>query len=61
MSRILSVVQEPLLFLLKDGMKVNLFDPKNKPQAVDGQGVKNLILAAPKNLGQQLLSKNILG
>ncbi len=28
----------------------NLFDPKNTPQAVDGEGVKNLILAAPKNL-----------
>lgn len=29
---------------------VNLFDPKNTPQAVDGEGVKNLILAAPSNL-----------
>ncbi|ACB54471.1 unknown [Crocosphaera subtropica ATCC 51142] len=28
----------------------NLFDPKNTPQAVDGEGVKNLILATPKNL-----------
>ncbi|EAZ93156.1 SDR family oxidoreductase [Crocosphaera chwakensis] len=28
----------------------NLFDPKNTPQAVDGEGVKNLIVAAPKNL-----------
>ncbi len=29
---------------------VNLFDPKNTPQAVDGEGVENLILAAPKTL-----------
>lgn len=29
---------------------VNLFDPKNTPQAVDGEGVKNLILAAPSDL-----------
>ncbi len=28
----------------------NLFDPKNTPQAVDGEGVKNLILAAPSSL-----------
>ncbi|WP_107670732.1 SDR family oxidoreductase [Cyanothece sp. BG0011] len=29
---------------------VNLFDPQNTPQAVDGEGVKNLILAAPSSL-----------
>ncbi|MGK7893885.1 MAG: SDR family oxidoreductase [Xenococcus sp. (in: cyanobacteria)] len=29
---------------------VNLFDPKNTPQAVDGEGVKNLILASPSSL-----------
>ncbi len=31
---------------------VNLFDPKNTPQAVDGEGVKNLILAAPSSLNR---------
>ncbi len=29
---------------------VNFFDAKNSPKIVDGEGVKNLILAAPKNL-----------
>ncbi len=29
---------------------VNFFEAKNSPQIVDGEGVKNLILAAPKNL-----------
>ncbi len=29
---------------------INLFQANNTPEAVDGEGVKNLILAAPKNL-----------
>ena len=29
---------------------INFFEAKNSPQIVDGEGVKNLILAAPKNL-----------
>ena len=29
---------------------VNFFEAKNSPQIVDGEGVKNLILVAPKNL-----------